>query len=98
MLERIAAIAAIAMYILITLGMALVIIDIISERKHRKKVHKEILKRALENECFASEELILEADRLMHDESQTFEAIDFARRVYLIGRTAQEAKKETEES
>lgn len=97
MLERIAAIAAIAMYILITLGMALVIIDIISERKHRKKVHKEILKRALDNECFAGEELIREADMLMHDEDESEIARDFARRVYLIGRTAQEAKTEQEE-
>lgn len=96
MLEKIAAIAAVAMYILITLGMTLVISDIIAEKKHRKKVHKEILKRALENECFAGEELIREADMLMHDETQSDEAIDFARRVYLIGRTAQEAKERTE--
>ena len=97
MLEKIAAIAAVAMYILITLGMALIITDIIAEKKHRKKVHEELLKRALDNECFAGEELIREADMLMHDEDESEIARDFARRVYLIGRTAQEAKKETEE-
>ena len=97
MIEKIAAIAAVAMYILITLGMTLVIADIIAEKKHRKKVHKELLKRALDNECFAGEELIREADMLMHDEDESEIARDFARRVYLIGRTAREAKMEQEE-
>ena len=94
MLEQIAAFAAIAMYILITLGMLLVIIDIIAGKIDRKKTHKKLVEKALENECFASEELIREADMMMHDDSESDMARDFARRVYLIGRTAQEAKEE----
>ena len=91
-------IAALAFFVLMDIALAAITADIIADKINKKKVHKKLIEKALQNECFASEELILEADRLMHDESQTFEAIDFARRVYLIGRTAQEAKEETEES
>lgn len=90
-------VAALAFFALMDIALVAITVDIIADKNHKKKVHKKLIEKALQNECFASEELILEADRLMHDESQTYEAIDFARRVYLIGRTAQEAKKETEE-
>ena len=92
-----AGIAALVFYVLMDIALAAIAVDIIADKNHKKKIHKKLIEKALQNECFAGEELILEADRLMHDETQSDEAIDFARRVYLIGRTAQEAKEHTED-
>ena len=97
MTDTAAKIIVTAVPILLTVALALIIEDLIAEKIHKKKIHKKLVEKALQNECFAGDELILEADRLMHDETQSFEAQDFARRVYLIGRTAREAQEETEE-
>ena len=97
MIDTIAKIVTTAVPTLLAVALALIIEDLIAEKIHHKKISKKLLEKALENECFAGEELIREADMLMHDETQSDEAIDFARRVYLIGRTAQEAKEHTED-
>lgn len=66
------------------------IMDAIADRRVHRKIRRSIEKRFAENRPFASEELILEADKIMHDDNESDNARDFAKRVYIIGRTAQE--------
>lgn len=61
-----------------------------------KKLHKLLKNQALTNGAFNSEELMLEADKLAHDEKESDNARDFAKRVYIIGRTAKMAQEEEE--
>lgn len=61
-----------------------------------KKLHKQLRNQALTNGAFNSEELMLEADKMMHDENESDNAREFAKRVYIIGRTAKMAKEEEE--
>lgn len=64
----------------------------IAERIARKRISRELLERALKNRAFNSEELIREADKLAHDDNESDNARDFAKRVYIVGRVAQEAQ------
>ncbi len=48
---------------------------------------------ALKNRAFATDELMLEADKLMHDENESDAAREFAKRVYIIGRVAESEDK-----
>jgi hypothetical protein len=71
--------------------LGLVIYDTIADRIFHRRLHKMLKQQALTNGAFNSEELMLEADKLMHDEEESDNARDFARRVYIIGRTAKSA-------
>ena len=64
------------------------IMDAIADKRVHRKIRRSIEKRFAENRPFASEELILEADKIMHDDKESDNARDFAKRVYIIGRTA----------
>lgn len=64
------------------------IMDAIADKRAHRKIRRSIEKRFAENRPFASEELILEADKIMHDDNESDNARDFAKRVYIIGRTA----------
>lgn len=61
-----------------------------------RRIHKMLKQQALTNGAFNSEELMLEADKLAHDEKESDNARDFAKRVYIIGRTAKMAQEEEE--
>ena len=61
-----------------------------------RRIHKTLKQQALTNGAFNSEELMLEADKLAHDEKESDNARDFAKRVYIIGRTAKMAQEEDE--
>lgn len=61
-----------------------------------RRIHKKLKQQALTNGAFNSEELMLEADKLAHDEKESDNARDFAKRVYIIGRTAKMAQEEEE--
>lgn len=61
-----------------------------------RRIHKTLKQQALTNGAFNSEELMLEADKLAHDEKESDNARDFAKRVYIIGRTAKMAQEEEE--
>lgn len=73
------------------------IYDAVAEKMVHKRIRRELLTRAMQNKAFCSEELIREADKLMHDEKESEDAREFAKRVYVIGRTAQAAKEEGED-
>lgn len=62
---------------------------IIQEIRIKKQINQKLYERFEKNKPFASEELIREADKLMHDDNESDNARDFAKRVYIIGRTAQ---------
>lgn len=70
------------------------IMDAIADKRVHRKIRRSIEKRFAENRPFASEELILEADKIMHDDNESDNARDFAKRVYIIGRTAQPEEEE----
>lgn len=76
---------------------AFTIWDAIAEKIAHKQIRRQLVARALQNKAFDSEELIREADKLMHDDKESDNARDFAKRVYIIGRTAREAQAEQEE-
>lgn len=71
--------------------LSLMLYDKIAERIFHRRLHKMLKQQALTNGAFNSEELMLEADKLMHDEEESDNARDFAKRVYIIGRTAKSA-------
>lgn len=64
------------------------IMDAIADKRTHRKIRRSIEKRFAENRPFASEELMREADKIMHDDNESDNARDFAKRVYIIGRTA----------
>lgn len=76
---------------------AFMIWDAIAEKIAHKQIHRQILARALQNKAFCSEELIREADKLAHDDKESDDAREFAKRVYVIGRTAQLAQEEDDD-
>lgn len=76
---------------------AFTIWDAIAEKNVHKQIRRQLLTRAVQNKAFDSEELIREADKLMHDDKESDDAREFAKRVYIIGRTAQEAQEEAED-
>ena len=64
------------------------IMDAIADKRAHRRIRRSIEKCFVENRPFASEELMLEADKIMHDDNESDNARDFAKRVYIIGRTA----------
>lgn len=86
-----------AIPILSTFLLAGLLCDIIASRLFHRRIHKLLKQQALTNGAFNSEELMLEADKLMHDDKESDNARDFAKRVYIIGRTAKMAQEEQEE-
>lgn len=64
--------------------------EAIAEAIMHKRIRRSLMRSFEENRPFASEELIREADKLMHDDNESDSAREFAKRVYIIGRTAQE--------
>jgi hypothetical protein len=85
-----------AIPILTTFLLAGLLADTIESRLFHKRIHKLLKQQALTNGAFNSEELMLEADKLMHDDKESDNARDFAKRVYIIGRTARAAQEEEE--
>lgn len=77
--------------------LGLLIYDSAEQIIFHKKLHKLLKNQALTNGAFNSEELMLEADKMMHDENESDNAREFAKRVYIIGRMAKMAKEEEEE-
>lgn len=75
---------------------AFMIWDAVAEKMVHKRIRRQLLARALQNKAFCSEELIREADKLAHDDKESDDAREFAKRVYIIGRTAQLAQVEDE--
>ena len=71
--------------------------DTIESRLFHRRIHKLLKQQALTNGAFNSEELMLEADKLMHDDKESDNARDFAKRVYIIGRTAKMAQEEEDD-
>lgn len=71
--------------------------EAIADRFAHKRIRRYLLEKMIEDKPFDSEELIREADKLMHDDKESDDARDFARRVYIIGRTAQAAQEEEED-
>lgn len=76
--------------------LGILIYDSAEQIVFHKKIHKMLKNQALTNGAFNSEELMLEADKMMHDENESDNARDFAKRVYIIGRTAKMAQEEEE--
>lgn len=76
--------------------LSILIYDSAEQIIFHKKLHKQLRNQALTNGAFNSEELMLEADKMMHDENESDNAREFAKRVYIIGRTAKMAKEEEE--
>lgn len=73
---------------------AFTIYEAVAEKMARRRIHRELLERAIKNKAFCSEELIREADKLAHDDKESDDAREFAKRVYVIGRTAQMTQQE----
>lgn len=71
---------------------AFMIWDAVAEKMVHKRIRRQLLARALQNKAFCSEELIREADKLAHDDKESDDAREFAKRVYVIGRNAQAAQ------
>lgn len=76
---------------------AFTICDAVAERLARKRIRRQLLDIAMQNKAFCSEELIREADKLAHDSKESDDAREFAKRVYIIGRTAQLAQVEDDD-
>lgn len=68
--------------------------EAIADKIVHRKIRRDLLKRFQENRPFASEELMREADKIANNEKESDEAREFAKRVYIIGRTAQAAQEE----
>lgn len=71
--------------------------EAIAEKIVHERIRRDLLKRFQENRPFASEELMREADKIANDEKESDEAREFAKRVYIIGRTAQAAQEEDQD-
>lgn len=71
--------------------------EAIADKLVHRKIRRNLLKRFQENRPFASEELMREADKIMHDDKESDNARDFAKRVYIIGRTAQMSQEEEDQ-
>lgn len=76
---------------------AFMIWDAVAEKMVHERIRRQLLARAMQNKAFDSEELIREADKLAHDDKESDDAREFARRVYIIGRTAQLAQEENQD-
>lgn len=96
MLLEIAKIVIVVAPTLAGIVLILAIIDSVQEIIFHRRIHKLLKNQALTNGAFNSEELMLEADKLAHDENESDNARDFAKRVYIIGRTAKMAQEEEE--
>lgn len=68
--------------------LAFVTWDITVDKIAHKRIRTWSKEQALKNRAFATDELMLEADKLMHDENESDNAREFAKRVYIIGRVA----------
>lgn len=68
--------------------------EAIADKIVHQRIRRELMARFERNRPFASEELMREADKLANDEKESDEAREFAKRVYIIGRTAQSAQEE----
>lgn len=71
--------------------------EAIADKIVHRRIRRDLLKRFQENRPFASEELMREADKIANDEKESDEAREFAKRVYVIGRTAQAAQEENQD-
>lgn len=89
-------IAALALGIMAGFG-AFAAEEALADKYAHRRIREQLMKRFLINKPFASEELIDEASKIMHDESESEDARDFAKRVYIIGKTAQAAADEYED-
>lgn len=96
MLITILKIIIVAMPIFSAILLGMIIYDRAERIIFHRKIHKMLKQQALTNGAFNSEELMLEADKMMHDENESENARDFAKRVYIIGRTAKMAQEEEE--
>lgn len=76
---------------------AFTICDAVAEKIFHKRLRRQLLNIAMQNKAFCSEELIREADKLAHDDKESDDAREFAKRVYIIGRTAQLAQEDDDE-
>ena len=83
-----------AVPLLAAILLSILIYDSAEQIIFHKRLHKQLRNQALTNGAFNSEELMLEADKMMHDENESDNAREFAKRVYIIGRTAKMAKEE----
>lgn len=84
------AIGMVLLVVLTTVELAWIIQDKITRAKIRKKLVANFEK----NTPFSSEELMIEADKIANDEKESDNAREFAKRVYIIGRTAQAHQEE----
>lgn len=73
------------------------IYDAVAEKMAHKRIRRQLLARALQNKAFCNEDLIREADKLAHDDKESDDAREFAKRVYVIGRTAQMAQEDEDD-
>ena len=96
MLITILKIIIVAMPIFSAILLGMIIYDQAERIIFHRRIHKMLKQQALTNGAFNSEELMLEADKLAHDEKESDDAREFAKRVYIIGRTAKMAQEEEE--